>query len=78
MTRDSPDLPPALAVLPGGAAALADDDGVRRLSAGEARRGFARDAAIVAHAGLTAQRLGMQTPSRTRDGFDALELYAFA
>jgi ATP-dependent DNA helicase DinG len=73
----APPLPPALAVLPGGAAALAEDGAVRTLTATEARRGFARDPVIVAHATLTAQRLGLQAPSRTRDLFDALELYAF-
>jgi ATP-dependent DNA helicase DinG len=73
----SPELPPALAVLPGAAAAVAEDGGVRALSAADARRGFAREPVIVAHAALTAQRLGLQPPARTRDLFDALELFAF-
>jgi ATP-dependent DNA helicase DinG len=73
----APPLPPALAVLPGGAAALAGDGDTRTLPNAEARRGFARDPVIVAHAALTAQRLGLQAPSRTRDLHDALELFAF-
>lgn len=77
MTPENPPLPPALAVLPGGAAALAEEGAAHTLSAAEARRGFARDPVIVAHASVTAQRLGLQPPSRTRDLYDALELYAF-
>ena len=73
----TPALPPALAVLPGAAAAAADDAGARGLNGAEARRLFARGPVLVAHAAVTAQRLGMHAPARSRDLLDALELFAF-
>ena len=71
------DLAPALVVLPGGKAAAADGSGVRELTAGEAETLAVRSPVVVAHAGLTARRLGLQPPPRSKDIFDALELFAF-
>jgi len=71
------DLSPALVVLPGPKAGAADGAGSRLLSSREAERLAARGPVVVAHAALTARRLGLQAPPRSRDIFDALELYAF-
>ena len=71
------DLAPALVVLPGGKAAAADGAGVRELSAHEAEILALRSPVVVAHAGMTARRLGLQPPPRSKDIFDALELFAF-
>ena len=71
------ELAPALVVLPGGKAAAADGSGVRELSPHEAETLALRSPVIVAHAGLTARRLGLQPPPRSKDIFDALELFAF-
>jgi ATP-dependent DNA helicase DinG len=71
------ELAPALVVLPGGKAAAADGAGVRELSPHEAETLALRSPVIVAHAGLTARRLGLQPPPRSKDIFDALELFAF-
>jgi ATP-dependent DNA helicase DinG len=73
----SPTLPPALAVLPGPRAGVADADGARDLAPGEARRMIQRGSVLVAHAGLSARRLGLGAPARSRDIHDALELFAF-
>jgi ATP-dependent DNA helicase DinG len=70
-------LPPALAVAPGPAAALAHDGGVERLKPGSAREAFSHGPVMVAHASMTARRLGLNAPARTRDIFDVLELFAF-
>jgi ATP-dependent DNA helicase DinG len=70
-------LPPALLVLPGPRAAVADADGARELPAGGARALMQRGPALVAHATLTAKRLGLPAPPRSRNLFDALELFAF-
>jgi ATP-dependent DNA helicase DinG len=72
------DLAPTLVVLPGGRCALADGAGSREVSAEAARAVFADGPALVAHAGITAQRLGLRTPPRAPRLFDALELWAFA
>jgi ATP-dependent DNA helicase DinG len=69
-------LPPALAVPPG-AGAVADDEGARALPRSQAARLFEDGPLIVAHAGLTARRLGLSPPPRSQDLLDALELYAF-
>ena len=71
------DLAPALVVLPGPRAGVADGSGARELTAREAEALAMRAPVIVAHAALTARRLGLQPPPRSRDVFDALELFAF-
>nr|WP_222934256.1 ATP-dependent DNA helicase [Caulobacter sp. 17J80-11] len=70
------ELPPCLAVPPG-AGAVADADGARALPRSQAERLFTTGPVIVAHAGLTARRLGLAAPGRTPDILDALELFAF-
>src|SRR5579875_623831 len=73
-----PALPPALAVAPGPVAALASgDEDARDLPPGEARRMMQTAPIIVAHAALSARRLGLAAPARSRDVHDALELFAF-
>lgn len=71
-----PALPPALAVPPG-AGALCDDDGARKIGRGAAEGVFTTGSVLVAHASLTARRLGMSPPQRSADLLDVLELYAF-
>jgi ATP-dependent DNA helicase DinG len=71
------DLAPALVVLPGPRAAVADGAGARELRRPEAEALALRSPVIVAHAALTARRLGLQSPPRSKDIFDALELFAF-
>jgi ATP-dependent DNA helicase DinG len=71
------ELAPALVVLPGPRAAVCDGAGAREVSAAEARKLAMSAPVVVAHAGLTARRLELQTPPRSRDVFDALELFAF-
>ena len=71
------ELAPALVVLPGAQAAVCDGAGPRLLSANEARRLAMSAPVVVAHAALTAKRLELSAPARSRDIFDALELYAF-
>jgi ATP-dependent DNA helicase DinG len=71
------DLAPALVVLPGPKAAVADGAGARPVRPPEARDLMESGSALVAHASLTARRLGLSPPPRSRDLFDALELFAF-
>ena len=71
------DLAPALVVVPGARAAVADGGGVRRIRAGEAESLLTRAKVLLAHASMTARRLGLPPPPRSRDIFDALELFAF-
>ena len=71
------DLAPALVVLPGPRAGVCDGAGSRELKPSEAERLALRAPVVVAHAGLTARRLGLQSPPRSKDIFDALELFAF-
>jgi ATP-dependent DNA helicase DinG len=71
------DLAPALVVLPGPQAAVCDGAGARRVSASEARKLALSAPVVVAHAALTAKRLELSAPARSRDIFDALELFAF-
>ncbi len=70
--------PLALAVLPGPRAAVADDAGAREVGAGAARAAFGGGGPVlVAHAAMTARRLGLAPPARSRDLLDVLELHAF-
>ena len=69
-------LPPALAVPPG-AGAIADEAGARAVPRSEAVRMFDDGPVIVAHASLTARRLGLAQPPRDQRLYDALELFAF-
>ena len=69
-------LPPALATPPG-AGAVCDDAGARKIGRGAAEGFFAGGAVLVAHASLTARRLGLTPPPRSPDLMDVLELYAF-
>lgn len=70
------DLPPALAVPPG-AGAVCDDQGARRIGRGAAEGVFTGGRVMVAHASLTARRLGLQPPARSSEVMDVLELFAF-
>ena len=70
------DLPPALAVPPG-AGAVCDEHGARKIGRGAAESVFTDGPVIVAHASLTARRLGLQPPPRSPEMMDALELFAF-
>ncbi|MFZ5721010.1 MAG: helicase C-terminal domain-containing protein [Pseudomonadota bacterium] len=72
-------LAPALVVLPGPRCALAPPDG----PASQVRPPDARDLltaapVLVAHAAMTARRLGLHAPPRSPRLFDLLELFAFA
>ena len=69
-------LPSALACPPG-AGAVAEAAGARSLPRSEAVRLFETGPVIVAHASLTARRLGLGAPPRAEHLFDALELFAF-
>jgi ATP-dependent DNA helicase DinG len=71
------DLAPALVVLPGPRAAAADGQGARSLRAPDARDLFEHGPVLVAHAAMTARRLGLHVPPRSPGLFDALELFAF-
>ena len=70
------DLPPALATPPG-AGAVCDDQGARKIGRAAAEGLFTGGDVIVAHAGLTARRLGLAPPPRSAEMLDALELFAF-
>jgi len=70
------ELPPALAVPPG-AGAICDDEGARRIGRGAAEGAFTTAPVMVAHASLTARRLGLSPPPRSPDILDVLELFAF-
>jgi len=70
------DLPPALAVPPG-AGAVCDAMGARRIGRGAAEGLFTGGPVMIAHASLTARRLGLSPPARSSDLLDVLELYAF-
>jgi ATP-dependent DNA helicase DinG len=72
------DLPSALIAAPGRRAALADADGSREIAPGLARRRFIETPLLVVHAALTARRLGLAPPARSKDLLDVLELFAFA
>lgn len=69
-------LPPALAVPPG-AGAICDDEGARKIGRGAAEGAFTTAPVLVAHASLTARRLGLAPPPRSNEMLDVLELFAF-
>jgi len=71
------DLAPALVVLPGSRAAVADATGPQALRAPDARDLFEQWPVLLAHAAMTARRLGVNLPQRSPRIFDALELFAF-
>ena len=71
------DLATALVVLPGPKAAAADGEGAREIRPPAARDLFEQGPVLLAHAAMTARRLGMHAPPRSPRMFDALELYAF-
>ena len=50
---------------------------MERLKPGSAREAFTHGQVMVAHASMTARRLGLNAPARTRDILDVLELFAF-
>jgi ATP-dependent DNA helicase DinG len=71
------DLAPALVVLPGPRAAAADARAAQLIRAPDARDLFEHGPVLVAHASMTAKRLGLHAPARPPGVFDALELFAF-
>jgi ATP-dependent DNA helicase DinG len=71
------DFAAALVVLPGGRAAIAQGGETRLASVEVARRLFQQGPVLVAHASLTAQRLGLPSPARSERLLDVLELFAF-
>jgi ATP-dependent DNA helicase DinG len=71
-------LPPALVVLPGGRCALAEEAGAAVLDTGSARARFETAELLIAHASMTAARLGLRAPPRASRLLDVLELFAFA
>ncbi|CAN7422288.1 ATP-dependent DNA helicase [Phenylobacterium sp. LjRoot225] len=71
------DLAPALVVLPGPRAAVADASGDWALRAPDARDLFERGSVLLAHSAMTARRLAVPAPPRNPRIFDALELFAF-
>ncbi|MDR7229230.1 ATP-dependent DNA helicase DinG [Caulobacter sp. BE264] len=79
MTASPPtlDLAPALVVLPGPRAGLADGGEARMLRAPDARDLFEHGPVLVAHAAMTARRLNLSPPPRSSRLFDVLELHAF-
>ncbi|MEY4555875.1 MAG: hypothetical protein RL093_994, partial [Pseudomonadota bacterium] len=70
-------LPPALAIPPG-AGAICDAHGPRKIGRGAAEGAFTTAPVMVAHASLTARRLGIAPPPRSAELLDVLELFAFA
>jgi ATP-dependent DNA helicase DinG len=72
------ELAPALVVLPGPRAGVADVASAQALRAPDARDLFERGPVLVAHAAMTARRLGLPAPPRSPGLFDVLELFAFA
>src|SRR5580658_1066844 len=71
------DLAAALVVLPGPRAGIADGGGTWDVRAPDARDLIQGGPVLVAHAGLTARRLGLNAPPRSTRIFDVLELFAF-
>ncbi len=71
------DLAPALVVLPGPRAAVARGGAGWAAAPSEARDLFTAGPVLLAHASLTARRLGLPPPPRSPRLFDVLELFAF-
>lgn len=71
------DLAPALVVLPGPRAAVADAAASQAVRPPDARDLFERGPVLVAHAAMTARRLGLHALPRSPGLFDAMELFAF-
>jgi len=71
------DLAAALVVLPGPKAAVSDGEGAREIRTPYARDMIEQGPVLLAHAAMTAKRLGLHAPPRSARIFDALELYAF-
>ena len=71
------DLATALVVLPGPRAAVADAASAQAVRPPEARDLFERGPVLLAHAAMTARRLGLHAPPRSPGIYDALELFAF-
>ena len=71
------DLAPALVVLPGPKCGAADAAGGRDIRPPDARDMLERGPVLLAHAGMTARRLGLHSPPRAQGLFDVLELFAF-
>src|SRR5690606_27979244 len=53
------------------------DAGARKIGRGAAEAALTTGPVLVAHASLTARRLGLAPPPRSADLLDVLELYAF-
>lgn len=71
-------LAPALVVLPGPRCAVCTPSGdAQPLRAPDARDLFETAPVLLAHAAMTARRLGLHAPPRSPRIFDALELFAF-
>jgi len=71
-------LAPALVVLPGPRCAVCTPSGdAQPLRAPDARELFETAPVLLAHAAMTARRLGLHAPPRGPRIFDALELFAF-
>ncbi|MCC7267717.1 MAG: ATP-dependent DNA helicase, partial [Caulobacteraceae bacterium] len=70
-------LAPAVIVLPGPKCAAADGAGARAIRPPEARDMLERGPVLLAHAAMTARRLGLNAPPRSQGLLDVLELFAF-
>ena len=70
-------LAPGLVVLPGPRAAIATGAQAEKARTPDARDLFEQGPVLVAHAAMTARRLGLNPPPRAPGIFDVLELYAF-
>ena len=71
------ELAATLVVLPDGRAATGSDCEIRLCTVSEARRLFEEEPVLLAHASMTARRLGMPPPARSLWLLDVLELFAF-
>jgi len=71
------DVAVALVVLPGARAAIADGHDGWAATTSQAREVFEGGPVLVAHAAITAQRLGLPAPPRSSRLLDVLELFVF-
>jgi len=71
------ELATALVVLPGPRAAIADGAASQPIRPPDARDLLERGPVLLAHAAMTARRLGLHAPPRSPRIYDALELFAF-